>query len=406
MTAMRRALIVLAGISLAAHLGLVSVVLAQEKTEIVIGASIPLTGGVAAHGRDLKWAYELAASTFNADGGIFVKDYGKKLKVKLVTADNGSNPMKAASTVEKLINVDKVDMLLGGAEPTCVLAACQVAERYKKFYHTAFGFPAPAWLEKKFKWSTDFFFAMEQGCAVPFEVLNSIDKEKRPKRLALIMEDSFTGKGLASVLREAGKKRGYEPVLELALPIGASDYTAQITKMKEAGVDGILVYASVQDLETFVRQLKKNNLNVPYIHTWKGGWSGMFWKNLGKDAQYIITNDVFWSMDYPFKGAKELGEKYYQTFNEYSITVGLPYALAQILFQAIEKAGSLDGEKVRNAVLSNTFDTVMGPVKYDQTGLAIFSTNAAQWWDGRQMLLYPSKYATWGLKLAPPWDQR
>jgi len=132
----------------------------------------------------------------------------------------------------------------------------------------------------------------------------------------------------------------------------------------------------------------------------------MFWKDLGRDAQYIITNDVFWSMDYPFKGAKELGEKYFQTFNEYSVTVGLPYALAQILFEAIEKSGSLDSAKVREAVLSQTFDTVMGPVKYDQSGFATFLTNAAQWWDGKQMVVFPSKYATWELKLAPPWSQR
>jgi branched-chain amino acid transport system substrate-binding protein len=405
MTAARRTLIVFAIISLALQVGLVSVVAAQEKTEIVIGASLPLTGGVAAHGRDLKWAYELAASKLNADGGIFVKDYGKKLKVKLVTADNGSNPMKAASAIEKLINVDKVDMLLGGAEPTCVLAACQVAERYKKYCHTAFGFPTSLWLEKKFKWSTNFFFTAEQGCAVPFEVLNSIDKEKRPKRLALVMEDTFTGKGLASGLRKVGKKLGYEPVLEVALPVGSPDYSDPISKLKESMVDGILVVASVQDLETLIRGLKKVNLNVPYVHTWKGGWSGVLWKDLGKDAQYIVT-DGFWSMDYPFQGAKELGENYYQAFNENSVTVGLPYALAQILFEAIEKAGSLDGAKVREAVLSHTFDTVMGPVQYDQSGFAIFPSIAAQWWNGKQVLVYPAKDAISTVKLAPPWDQR
>jgi len=398
-------LVVLFVVPLVTLVGLPCVGSAQDKSEIVIGASIPLTGGVAAHGRDLKWAYELAASTLNADGGLFVKDYGKKLKVKVLTADNTSNPMKAASVVEKFINVDKVDMLLGCAEPTCVMAACLVAERYKKYYHTGFGFPAPAWLEKNFKWSTNFFFSMEQACAVPFEVLNSIDKPQRPQKLALVVEDSFSGKGLAAALRETGKKYGYEAVLQVELPVGSRDYTAQISKLKESGTDGILMYSSVEDLETLVRQLKKNNLNVPYIHTWKGGWAGTFWKDLNQDARYIIA-DGFWSMDYPFDGAQELGEKYYRTFNEYSITVGLSYALAQVLFQAIEKAGSLDGTKVRKSVLSHTFHTVMGPVKYDERGFAIFPSNAAQWWDGKQMVVHPTKYANWELKLAPAWDKR
>ena len=149
-----------------------SVAVAQSKDEIVIGCVLPFSGTLAAHARDLKWAYELAVRERNEAGGIFVKDYAKKLKVRLVFADNGTNPLKAASMVEKLINVDKVDMLLGGAEPTCVLAACIAAERYKKLYHTAFGFPIDSWLEKKFQWSTDLFFSMD-AMAIPFEPLGN-----------------------------------------------------------------------------------------------------------------------------------------------------------------------------------------------------------------------------------------
>lgn len=387
------------------HFGSATLVHAQDKQEIVIGTSLPLTGSLTAHGRDLKWAYELVVNSLNETGGVFVKDYGKKLKIRLVVADNGTNPMRAASAVEKLINVDKVDMLLGGADPACVIAGCMAAERYKTYYHGAFGFPLQAWLEKKFKWSTDFFFATDQACSAPFEVLSSIEADKRPKKVGVAVEDSFGGQGLAAGLREIGKKNGYKIDLEVKLPVGASDYSAQIDKIKQSGVDALMTYASVQDLETFIRQLKKNDVSIPFVYTWKGGWPGTFWKELGKDAQFIIT-DGFWSMDYPFNGAKELGEKYYARFKEYSVTVGLPYALAQSLFQAIEKAGSVDGAKVRGAVLSDTFDTVMGPVKYRQNGSAVFLSNASQWWDGKQMLIYPSQYATWKVKLAPAWNRR
>ena len=113
------------------HFGSPTIVQAQAKTEIVIGASLPLTGSLAAHGRDLKWAYDQIVNSLNENGGILVKDSGKKLKIRLVIADNGTNPMRAASAVEKLIKVDKVDMLLGGADPACVMAGCMAAERYK-----------------------------------------------------------------------------------------------------------------------------------------------------------------------------------------------------------------------------------------------------------------------------------
>ncbi len=101
-----------------------------------------------------------------------------------------------------------------------------------------------------------------------------------------------------------------------------------------------------------------------------------------------------------------MGERYHKEFREYSVNVGLPYALCQVLFQAIEKAGTTDGAKVRQAVLDNTFDTVMGPVKYSAEGVALFQEISPQWWDGKQMLIYPPGYATWKIKLAPPWEKR
>ena len=313
--------------------------------------------------------------------------------------------MKSAIVVERLINFEKVDMLLGGAEGLSVMADCMVAEKYEKYYHTAFAFPTTLWLEKKFKWSTNFFLSAKEMLEPPFALIASIDSERRPKKLALVAEDTFVGKGFLDGLHKLSETHGVPAVLEVKLPVGSGDYSQQVSQVREKGVDCMVAFTSITDLETFVRQLKKDDVNVPFIYTWKGGWSAQFWKDMGKDAQYIIA-DGFWSMDYPFDGAKELGEKFHQKFGEYSITVGLFYGLAQVLLQAIEKAGSPDGGKVRSAVLSNQFDTVMGPVKYGQNGLATFPAVAGQWWDGKQMLIYPANYAVWKLRLAPAWDQR
>ena len=85
---------------------------AAEKKEIVVGSTICLTGPQAAPGADLKWAYEQAVADINKAGGIPVKQYAKKLPVKLVIADDESDAGKAASAVEKLIKLDKVDLLL------------------------------------------------------------------------------------------------------------------------------------------------------------------------------------------------------------------------------------------------------------------------------------------------------
>jgi len=82
------------------------------------------------------------------------------------------------------------------------------------------------------------------------------------------------------------------------------------------------------------------------------------------------------------------------------------YALCQILWQAVEKAGTLDGAKIRQAVLANEFVTVNGKVKYDDKGIAIFRMPVFQWMNGKQELVYPFDLTKYKVKVAPPWDKR
>lgn len=381
-------------------------VLAKEaKKEIVIGTNLPLTGILAMAGAEQQWAYQTAVNDINKAGGVLVKEYGKKLPVRLIVADDESDPGKAAAAVERLIKLDKVDLLLGGfAAPFGVIPGCITAEKYKKYYHTTICL-IPPWLEHKFKWSTLFFFDLIQACSVPFEIWNTLPKDQRPQKPALIMEDTFDGRAFAGIFREQAKKSGYNFVLDEPWSVGAKDYSAQIIKAKSLGVDAILIFGADTDCITFVRQMKENKLNVKYFHGWKGTWAGEFWGALGKDAQYVLS-DGFWSMDFPYPGARQLGERYYEKFKKYSVSVGATYGLCQILWQAIEKAGTLDSAKVRQAVLDNEFQTVMGKVKYDANGVATFVSTAHQWWDGKQMTVYPFKSTKYKIKMAPPWDNR
>lgn len=384
---------------------LMTPVQAKEKKEILIGTNLPMTGILAGVGVEQKWSYEQAVADVNAAGGVYVKEYGKKLPVKLVVADDESNAGKAGKAVERLIKVDKVDMLLGGfAAPFGVIPGCITAEKYKKYYHTSICL-VPPWLEKNFQWSTLFFFDLEQACSVPYQIWETLPESERPKNPALLMEDTFDGRAFAGLFRSIGEKYGYTFALDEPLAVGSKDYSAQILKAKSKGVDAILIFTSDSDCVTFMRQMKENNFSVPYFHGWKGTWAGEFWQALGEDAQYVLC-DGFWSMDFPFPGAKELGERYYKNFEKYSVSAGATYALCQILFQAIEKAGTLDGAKVREAVLANTFETVMGPVKYGSNGVAVFRSTASQWWDGKQQMVYPFDLAKWKIKLAPAWEER
>ena len=378
---------------------------AQEEKEILIGAPLSLSGSLAMDGIEQRWAYDQAVADTNKAGGIFVKELKKKLPIKLVVADDESDPGKAAAAVERLIKIDNVDLLLSTHSTPLVLPTCVTAEKYKKLYHATTIWP-PLFQEQKFKWCTAFFFTPMQGSEVPFIIFKSLPQSDKPKNLALLMEDSIDGQAFGGCFRDSAKKYGYTYALDEPWAVGAKDYSSQILKAQAKKIDALFIFGSPQDSITLIRQMKEMGVSVKYIHGWKGTWSSEFWSALGKDAQYILC-DGFWSESFPYPGAKELGERYTKKFNKRSLSIGLYYALAQILWQGIEKAGSLDSAKVRQAIAGGEFKkTVMGDVKYGQDGVALCESTANQWWDGKQMLAYPFVKGAWKIRMAPPWNKR
>ncbi len=389
----------------AASAMLPKVAFAAGPTEIKIGAPISMTGLLAADGLDEKWSYEQAVADVNAKGGIFIKAAGKKLPVKLVVADDQSDTAKVPEAMERLIKIDKIDLLLSTHGGDLNMAGALTAEKYKKFYMITTMWPH-MWTPKKFKWSALFFYDAGAGAEVPFLIWESLPQNERPTKPAVVMEDSPDGQGFGGAFKAMAKKHKVEVALDEPLAMGAKDYSAYILKMKARGVDSILLFCNPTDAITFVRQLKEQNFSVPYMHGWKGTWTGEFHEALGPLSDYVLA-DGFWSMDMPNPGAKELGERYEKQFKKQSVTVGMFYANAQVLLKAIENAGSVDPKAVRDAVAGHEFKgTVQGDVKFDPAGLALITSSANQWWKGRLQLVYPPVKGGWQLKLAPPWSQR
>ena len=98
---------------------------------IAVGAVIPLTGRMAAGGKDVKAGYDLAVKHLNDGGGIFVKEFNKKIPVKLIVLDDESDPVKTAARLEKLYSVDKVAAYLGGFSSEQNVAGMSIAEKNK-----------------------------------------------------------------------------------------------------------------------------------------------------------------------------------------------------------------------------------------------------------------------------------
>jgi branched-chain amino acid transport system substrate-binding protein len=379
---------------------------AQEtKKEIVVGAHLPLTGALAMQSVEQRWAYEQAVKDVNKSGGIYVKQYGRKLPVRLIVIDDETDPVKASKAVKELVLQRKVDLLLSGCTAVYgVLPGLAAAERLQKYYH-ATTIWIPDFLKYDFKWGTMFFCDFSKDADIIYKVWDALPEDRCPKKIGVFCEATNDGEQTGALWKAFAEKHGYEIVLREAITPGDKDFAEQILKAKSAGVDAVLLMCNMEETVTFVRQMKKVDFSVKYLMTIKGGWSQEFSKSLGAEADYVLC-DGFWSMDLPFNGAKALGEQHMKEFGKRSVGVGMYYALCQILWQGIEKAGTLNSSSVREAILDNTFETVMGRVDYDEKGVAVFPLTLQQWWKGKQYVIYPFEYSSSKLKTALPWAKR
>jgi branched-chain amino acid transport system substrate-binding protein len=378
---------------------------AAEKKEIRVGAVNSLTGVNVMTGEQQKWAYEQAVSDINAQGGIYVKDLGKKLPIKLVFADDKSMPAEGAAAMEKLIKLQKVDFALSSNITPINIAAGTVAEKYKVFF-----FITSSWLDQvgdqKFKWCSDFFFSTVSASASPFDVWElQKPRAEHPKAIWLMMEDNPDGQGFASGFRAHVKRLGYTIAVDEPYTPGTKDFTPSILKAKAAKCDALLWLGFPPDSITLIRQIKEQGLNMKYIHGYKGFWPTEFYQTLGKDSNYII-HDGFWAETLPYPGCEELGQRFKDAFGMDSVNIGLYYANPYVLKQAVETAGSMESAKVRDVMFSGNFTakgTTMGDLKFDKNGLHLTPCLALQWMEGKRLPVNPKVY---DLKWVPPWDQR
>lgn len=368
------------------------VLAAEDKYEILIGTHLPLSGMLAAVGAEQEWAYREAVRDINNKGGIFVRKYNARLPVRLLVVDDQTNPAVAAAAVESLIIQNKVDFILSGHTAAFgVIPGCVIAERHHKYYHATGCYTSP-WLEHKFRYSTLFFYDLDQGATIPFLIWETLPLAERPKSIAILAEDTFDARVMTDASRIKAFERKYEVTLEMYWAPQREDFAELVEKLTQSGAESLFVFGTTTDCVKLIRQIRQAEVSLKYIHCWRGAWSAKFWEELGTDAQHIFF-DGHWSMDYPFDDAEMLGKRYQTEFADKSVSVGLFYATAQILFQAIEEAGTLDAMRVRQAIIMNKFATVMGPVQYNDQGVALYESTAFQWVNGKPKLIYPFNLA-------------
>lgn len=320
---------------------------------INVGVVMPITGREAKPGLYQKEGIELAIKQINDAGGIPIKSKGKKLLVKEVFYDDGSDSAKSAALAERAMSSDNVVAVIGGYSTALGEAESVMPDRYQTPWITA-GAAATSIFSKGYKYTFGALSPILLLGTTTAEFLGSLvdqGKLKRGLKIALVVENTDHGIDYVNGINEwIGKHPGYfTVVLSEKFDLGGTDFSGLLQKVKTSKADIFLSDAHLQDYITMQRQYLQAGLHHQVISYGARGPEADARKALGAGTDYILAA-LWWSDKLPYPQATKFVADYKQLYNRppdswYAATA---YDSMRILAQAIQAAGTLDKTKIRD----------------------------------------------------------
>ncbi len=343
---------------------------AQADDVIKIGAPLALTGPLAVESKKQEVVWNMWVAKVNASGGINVG--GKKMNVKLVEYDYQSDGQRAAQLAEKLITDDKVNFLFApfGSGHTKIVAS--VAERYQMPL-IACSSSAETVYNQGFK----YLFGLLAANGASNAIIVKYIKTKAPsiKSIAIYGRDDVFPKSMASGVAEAAKAAGLNVAYNNYYPVGTIDHSSGLSAIKAAKPDWIYVTGYTSDLILIRKQMSDLGVTAPVVTMVAGPAYKEYTDALGNLANGI-TSWTWWhpAVNYQGVGVWPTTQSFVKDFVakehvEPDYIHASCAAAGVILANAIERAGTLDHQKVRDALASTNITTFYGPIKYAANGL-------------------------------------
>jgi branched-chain amino acid transport system substrate-binding protein len=371
---------------------------ARAGDEIVIGASVPLSGPLAGFGSFQKWGYSHAVAELNRAGGIDIG--GRKLPVRLVLRDDRTDPNVTASNIDTLISRDHAVALLGSCTPALVNAGAFVAERRKVPMVTGCD-PLEAFKAvRKWHFVWDIFFDEPELAAAPFRTLSDLGIATN-RAIANIHDNGPDGQEVGGHLYLLlARNNGYHIVQNASFPVDNTQFISIVGEAKGKGADIALVDAITPQAVSLRRQMASAGYTPKVLVIEKGAEPVQFAEALGKLADGVLVGG-YWDPTFPYPGAKDLAATFErETKLTQSQHIADSVAAAQVLLDAIAAAGSLDASRINAAIGRTDKDYVVGPVKFDANHTSKLPIVELQWQGGRTVIVWPKDRAT-GTMLFP-----
>jgi branched-chain amino acid transport system substrate-binding protein len=362
----------LAGAAIALVAGAMFVVTghAQNKEPIKIGFGMSLTGPLSANGKSSLLAMKIWEDDTNAKGGLLGRP------VKLIYFDDQSNPDTVPGIYTKLLDIDKVDLIISGYASGQIGPAIPIAIQKKKLFISLFG----TGINEQFKY--DRYFSMIPNGPTPkpaftrgFFKVAEVQKPK-PQTIAIAMADAEFGRNACEGAHENALASGFKIVYEKTYPPSTTDFSPIVRAIQALNPDLLVICSYPLDSVGMVKAMHEVGFKPKM---WGGAMVGLqatvFKTQLGPLLNGVVNYDTWLpvkSMEFP--GALELLKKYQERAKAagtdplgYYMPVWA-YAYLQVLGDAVAATKSLNDDVLADYMHKTTFKTVVGDVKFNKQG--------------------------------------
>lgn len=365
---------------------------AKTGKELVIGASLPISGPLAGLGSYAHWGYNHAVDLVNKAGGILIA--GKPYRVRLVIRDDKTDPNVTASNTDALISRDGAVAILASLTPPLVAAGGLISERNRVPFISGCCPTEEFTAIRHWRYGWDMFFSGVDLSTLTFRMLEDM-KLPTNRKVSIFHDNGPDGEFLGGKLWPVtSKKFGYDIVQNASFPMGATEFTSVVTEAKAENADIVLAMCGAPQAVALRKQMAAIGWTPKILSMERGGEPAQFQKALGALANGVLVGG-YWSPSFPYPGAAELAKLFEQQTGETnSQDIATSYTVAKIMLDAIARAGSLDADKITEEIGKTNNIYVVGHVQFNSQHIAVLPLVETQWQASGSQVVWPANMAT------------
>jgi len=350
-------------------LGLVSLDAEAQAPPIKVGFSSAMTGPSAITGEGVKWAAQMLADEYNAKGGIAGR------KIEIYFGDNAGTPGEAVSAVRKLVDVDKVDVIVGQTHSGACLGALPVVKELA-VPMVIEACSNPKIRELIGKNGNEWAFRVnpdDQMLAAQFAAYMS----QSTKSVSIFAQNDDFGRGAAAAYDAAFKKHGIKLVSTEFFDRGQADYRPILTRVKRGAPEAVLLVMLASDGSVFMRQFRELGLTQKLYA--RGSMATAEFLYQVRDNPSIgegLVEATYWTPALDPEWDKKWLERFKVPVRIHGslAAIAFRYAVAPAVEQAVKKTGRADRRAIRDALEEiDVPSTPVGRIKFDDTHQAFIN---------------------------------